>query len=712
MSNDFRKVSYIGTGAADEFIELLPLESPERSELKRRGLTDDQIQALGVKTASPGSKDFDIAWQQIKNSGLRYIAQGDDPPGHVGLLIPSRDHTGKIVAFTIRRRKNTDQAHKYIFWKTKNGAASAAHLHMPKATIERFGVEDYGEIILAEGYLKSEIASLFLDKPIAGMNGTTLPRNAIPALKALGVVKVIMALDIENNLDTVKHKTAIQRKLEREGIRVSTLVWGGGHKGIDDALIAQADFQEVDGAHDPKTQRSGADLVYVRSVNAFINESDMASRLQTMAQVSAFYSLSPKEIKERIGQDDIERCEEFIYRPDLARGFFDFEENEQEQRAFNTYVAPQDVEVDPAKRRMIARALIEHLRFLIPEPKERKIMIQWLAHIVQRPWIRHRFMPILISHDHQVGKGLFLNNLEEVVGKTNYGRAEGADPKLFTNPFNSDSWFRKVITFVDELAQNVDSYATANSVKAKITEPTIRHEIKYIPAQTAPNSTNWIAATNNIDAMKVERMDERLCFINCAPNGAQSQEYYDRVGGIISGDTGQTTKAEVATVIRWLMRKVDLTGYNPKVMRAPWTELKGEAIEATASKGEAWAIEVFERQAWPGDLRAFRLQEITDDRAQGIVPDEIRLTRPATIGKWLRSAGFYNCTKVVRVWTPTEDGDYVTRPLKIKFWARKEDLAEFESDPTHLKREFLQPRPDGLDAEDFTSEWRRDRVPF
>jgi hypothetical protein len=237
----------------------LPLSAAHRANLSGRGLSDGEIDARGYGTlpiqgrariAGELRQRFGDGVLRVpgivtrERDGRRYLSIA----GAAGLLAPVRDVAGRVVALQSRRDGPTDASiaprYSYMSSLKYGGAGSGAPVHVPR------GVTGPCHIVrVTEGALKGDIAHARTGLPTIGLPGVASWRPALPILQALGAKTVRLALDADaaDKGPVARALAAIAEGLAAEGLTVELERWPAPHKGIDDALAADAAIEVVTG---------------------------------------------------------------------------------------------------------------------------------------------------------------------------------------------------------------------------------------------------------------------------------------------------------------------------------------------------------------------------------------------------------------------------------------------------------------------------------
>ena len=166
------------------------------------------------------------------------------------------------------------------------------------------------------------------------------------------------------------------------------------------------------------------------------------------------------------------------------------------------------------------------LKRLCNDKKTFEYFVDWIAHIIQRPFKKTNIAIILYSSVKGVGKNCLVDGISKLL-KGYSAHVETIDD--ITKNFNSHL-VNKLFIYGDEI--KASSKCISDKLKQVITRPTQNMEKKGKDAIEIEDYTNWLFTTNNRDAFKVEQGDRRLFFVECLNeklSKEMSTEYYSYI---------------------------------------------------------------------------------------------------------------------------------------------------------------------------------------
>lgn len=165
---------------------------------------------------------------------------------------------------------------------------------------------------------------------------------------------------------------------------------------------------------------------------------------------------------------------------------------------------PDEDELTKADRKNI-EIVKAHFTHLFPDPREARILLDYIAFIVQNPGQRKRWA-VLLQGTEEDGKTFFAMLLGAVLGSTNV-RMVG--PKTVQTDFNGWAEGQQVV-FIEEIRlHGHNRYDVLNQVKPLITNDVIEIHRKGVDPYNIPNMASYLLATNFRDALPLNENDSR-----------------------------------------------------------------------------------------------------------------------------------------------------------------------------------------------------------
>ncbi len=267
---------------------------------------------------------------------------------------------------------------------------------------------------------------------------------------------------------------------------------------------------------------------------------------------------------------------------------------------------------------------LEHLDLLCG-PEEAKHLIKWLAHLVQRPDEPIGHAALIISQTHGTGKSLIAWVMGQILGPSNVVPLSNA---LLKSGYTG--WAEgKCLVVVHEIKMS-GSWESLEEIKTLISEDRIIINDKYRRAYAAKNWLNWLAFSNHLTAVHLERTDRRWWVCISPMEDKQSPEYYERLWSWAKGDGA-------AALHHYLLHEVDL-GQDWDRVRWDPPVTRGKRVVEEASLGPvaAWLREQWELRTGP-----FKSELVQEGVVREAVYAEFGRGEATQVRAWLRdhSAG-------------------------------------------------------------------------
>jgi hypothetical protein len=228
-----------------------------------------------------------------------------------------------------------------------------------------------------------------------------------------------------------------------------------------------------------------------------------------------------------------------------------------------------------------------HIKMICGTPANALIMTQWLAHQVQFPGRKILWAPLVQSVE-GVGKSFFSRLLRCGLGAENVGVV---NPEQLTSSFNN--WASGVcVNVLEELKiAGHNRHEALNAVKPLITDDYIQVNPKGVSAYMTPNTTNYVAFTNSMDALPLGAADRRWWVIQCGlSHYSEVPDFENYFPKLFSG-----LLEHASEVCLWL-REYPLTDAFMSMKQAPMTQAKSlmVATEEASFEGLTEVMDIIE----------------------------------------------------------------------------------------------------------------------
>lgn len=586
----------------DEYIKALGLKDSERLDLKKRGLNEEQIKKAQYSTKQINTTlDTANALGRLKTSGMNLDnVPGffvDDKTGHnnqskvSGLLIPVRDYNGHIASLLCRNDKakigkSGKIENKYIAFssagKTKgNKVRQTTHCPIIKgAAIEC----DSTSIRITEGVLKADVATAIGDKYCIGMQGLNIQDDLPVILNELEIQELVIAIDAgeDDNFDILRCKAKLVKLCRDIGIDFKIEIWDiKCGKGIDDVLsnkngdkIRFATDEEVDAILDKANEAdyNNGEWIYNNHEQNFININ--TEQVMNKSQFADWFHLEKVEFTNKIIAGGFTQVARTTFLPG-GELFV----NEKGLRCLNTWKDPKIVAIEGD-----ITPFLKHLEYILPDAHQRNILLDWIAHNIQRPGIKILWALVLIG-DEGIGKSIIGHMMKQILGESNVGCPTN---EQLHEPY-TDWQKNKQLLIIEELMTK-GKIELINKLKPCITQPTCQIREMRMTSYMAPNRYNIIAFTNYEDALLLNDKDRRYGILKSDAK-MLDEKYYQPLWDWIKSEKN------IQALYHFFMQR-DLSHFNPNA-KAPDTAAKQDMINMSLTLFEEWVKNGIAEYAYP-----------------------------------------------------------------------------------------------------------------
>lgn len=313
--------------------------------------------------------------------------------------------------------------------------------------------------------------------------------------------------------------------------------------------------------------------VYLIEDNSYM-EIDTASerKPEAFANIIFPYIQAVSPLRKLHEAQAIKTSHTYEYFPGSGKFHYEAEEG---KTYFNIWSRPKIVPIAEEPT-----VIIEHLNRMFPKnqnplgedgPSYQDILLNFLAHVLQKPGIKHNFAVLIVGESHGTGKTFFTEMMVSLIGFRNCMKVGNKAVQGIDN-----TWTEKEFVYINDIDQS-EKKSFIDDMKDTISDQFLSiKKMRKSPYQKR-NYMNLIATTNHEDAIYFSEGDEdrRWCVIKTDMK-PESPEYYNSLFGCLQN------KEYIAKVYHWLMSR-DLSDYNPKRI-PPMTEAKREMVDLSLSK--------------------------------------------------------------------------------------------------------------------------------
>jgi len=217
----------------------------------------------------------------------------------------------------------------------------------------------------------------------------------------------------------------------------------------------------------------------------------------------------------------IETVVDTMYWPG-ANTIFDYEHKPM----LNSYydggcVVADDIDDDG---QAVIDMFMDHIRFTLSDEREQRILLDWLAFVVQNPGERINWA-LLLQGAQGTGKSYFVKLLQLVLGE----HVRNLDPTAISGRFTSWAHGSLVVAVEEIRISGTNKYEVLDRMKPFISNDTVQIEEKGRDHRTVPNFTSYLLLTNHKDAIPLTTGDRRYCVLF---SRVQTEtQLFDELGG-------------------------------------------------------------------------------------------------------------------------------------------------------------------------------------
>lgn len=226
---------------------------------------------------------------------------------------------------------------------------------------------------------------------------------------------------------------------------------------------------------------------------------------------------------------------DYSYDPSNPTELFVVEEG---RTLVNTYVQTHP-EADAATGHAAGNVFRRHIENLIAEEAYRRILIDFMAFIVQNPGRKIRWA-ILLQGVEGCGKTVLAEIMRAVLGRQH---VTCVDANALSSSFNSWAEGSQLVTLEEVRINGTSRYETINALKPLITNTSIVINEKFRSPRMVPNRANYMLFTNHKDSMPLTEDDRRYCVLQSALQTKRQvqdlgEDYFNTIHETIADNPG------------------------------------------------------------------------------------------------------------------------------------------------------------------------------
>jgi hypothetical protein len=249
------------------------------------------------------------------------------------------------------------------------------------------------------------------------------------------------------------------------------------------------------------------------------------------------------------------------------------------KRTFNTFVPPMIEAANDGN----AGPWLEYMEHLIPNERDRREVLRWVATLIAMPERRILYGLLLVSWMHGVGKSTLAEDiLMPLLGSWNVAVRESHD--VIDSAFN-DWLAEKRLVVVHEIfgGKSADAY---EKLKSAITQKSVDVNRKFTQPYRVENWAHMFASSNSEEALQFEDNDRRWLMPEVT-NKKQPLAFWQKLHHWLKEEDG------LAIIAKWAHEFVKKKGNAiPEGQEAPMTDTKKRVTDASRSDAQQMTMDL------------------------------------------------------------------------------------------------------------------------
>lgn len=336
---------------------------------------------------------------------------------------------------------------------------------------------------------------------------------------------------------------------------------------------------------------------------------------------------------------------------------------------FNTFVPSEikPVQGDP-------KPFLDFMEYIFPEKEDCYKVQRWVATLLGRPDIKMIYALLMMSPEGAGKSTLALEILAKILGEHNV--SEPDENTIVESEFN-DWMAHKRLAICHEIYAG-NSFAAANKLKNKITEPMVEINKKFQPRYKVENYCHIIAFSNDEIPMRIQSDKDRRWLIPRVECEGRPREYFVELRRWLGEEDG------LGIILNWAQEFVKTDYVKPGEI-APETSRKYELAEDSMSPGMDIMATILDavRETFNGDPVLFLDTDLVTAMRDWSTSSHDRQERPLHARKVAKLKGFSFSSK--RQWWPDRNlsGRLISNKNSIEIKGESKRIE-------HLKAEDLK----------------------
>lgn len=221
----------------------------------------------------------------------------------------------------------------------------------------------------------------------------------------------------------------------------------------------------------------------------------------------------------------------------------------------------------------ILKPYLNHIKHLVNNDENIfKHFTSWIAHIIQKPWIKQPTCYVFYSRKHGVGKNIMISPIMKIF-RGYYFKIDRTDQLV--DKFNAES-LGKFICYADEIKSFKNGETMSNEIKNIITREEMSVEFKgKDKISNVVDFIHYIFTTNNENNFYIEQTDRRFNMVECTTQ-VKNSEYFNELAK-------HTEDEEFIINLYWYFKTLDISEYQNSYNKASISEYKQRLMDKSMS---------------------------------------------------------------------------------------------------------------------------------
>lgn len=270
---------------------------------------------------------------------------------------------------------------------------------------------------------------------------------------------------------------------------------------------------------------------------------------------------------------------------------------------WNVYSSSNDIILPDQATDKDVKLWLKHLKYLFKVKKDRDHLLDWFAHLFQKPNVKINHAPLL-GGDPGIGKDMALQPIISGLGAINVCQPSASELK---ETFTDFLYHAKLIIFQE--ASNFEKREIEDKLKPILASPPYKLRVRLFNSgfYTIPNQVQVIFMSNHKDSLHISDNDRRY-FPIWSEAKPQTAAYYTKLAQwLAAGGNG--------AVVRWLKDR-KIPHFNPKA-DPPVTPFKRQLMNTSKSPLKKLLIDKIKAYDAPFDVDIVR----SDDVSKSLLPE-------------------------------------------------------------------------------------------